>query len=137
MPPIFSISLLSGSIIAYETTLMRLFSIAQWHHFAYVIISFALLGFGASGTMISITLRWLMLRFHIAYTIAGVIYAINVPCCFRLSQSVFFNPFMLVWQPSQMLSILATYLVIAFGFNAVIVLVIGIYLVGGWTTAPH
>jgi len=54
-----------------------------------------------------------------------------------LSQSVFFNPFMLVWQPSQMLSILATYLVIAFGFNAVIVLVIGIYLVGGWTTAPH
>jgi len=34
-------------------------------------------------------------------------------------------------------TILATYLVIAFGFNAVIVLVIGIYLVGGWTTAPH
>jgi len=95
---------------------MRLFSIAQWHHFAYVIISFALLGFGASVTMISITLRWLMLRFHIAYTIAGVIYAINVPCCFRLSQSVFFNPFMLVWQPSQMLSILAIYFILSIPF---------------------
>lgn len=28
---------------------MRLFSIIQWHHFAYMMISVALLGYGAAG----------------------------------------------------------------------------------------
>ena len=31
---------------------MRLFSIILWHHFAYMIISLALLGYGASGTLL-------------------------------------------------------------------------------------
>ncbi len=111
-----SISLLSGSIIAYEIALVRLFSIAQWHHFAYMIISLALLGFGASGTMISIAQRWLMSRFHAVYTISGLIYSISVICCFGLSQYVPFNPFMLVWQPSQTLFLFAVYLTLSIPF---------------------
>ncbi|MCK7582687.1 MAG: hypothetical protein MZV65_48755 [Chromatiales bacterium] len=30
---------------------MRLFSIIQWHHFAYMMISVALLGYGAAGSV--------------------------------------------------------------------------------------
>ncbi|ESS68597.1 hypothetical protein MGMO_145c00100 [Methyloglobulus morosus KoM1] len=33
---------------------MRLFSIIQRHHFAYLIISLALLGYGVSGTFLAI-----------------------------------------------------------------------------------
>ena len=40
---------ISASAIAYEILLMRLLSIVQWHHFAHMIISLALLGYGASG----------------------------------------------------------------------------------------
>ena len=32
---------------------MRLFSIIQWHHFAYMMISVALLGYGAAGTFVA------------------------------------------------------------------------------------
>lgn len=49
-----SISLLSAGIIAFQLTLMQLLSISQWNHFAYMVISVAMLGFGASGTLLSI-----------------------------------------------------------------------------------
>ena len=121
-----SVALLAGSIIAYEITLVRLFSIAQWHHFAHMIISLALLGFGASGTAISLTQRWLMgnrwksdevaRRFHNTYTICGLLYSIGVVGCFVLHQYVPFNPLMLVWQPSQVLSIFVLYLILSLPF---------------------
>ena len=40
--------LVSAAAIGYELLLMRVLSIIQWHHFAYMIISLALLGYGAS-----------------------------------------------------------------------------------------
>jgi hypothetical protein len=53
--PIYcSIFLLSACALAYEILLMRLFSIIQWHHFAYMVIGLALLGYGISGSVISI-----------------------------------------------------------------------------------
>ena len=125
-PYFLSVALLAGSIIAYEITLVRLFSIAQWHHFAHMIISLALLGFGASGTAISLTQRWLMRgrwksdvggqRFHNVYTICGLAYSISVVGCFVLHQYVPFNPLMLVWQPGQVLSLFALYLILSFPF---------------------
>ncbi len=57
-PPLFSIALISAAALAYEILLMRLFSIIQWHHFAYMMISLALLGYGASGTFLALTRRW-------------------------------------------------------------------------------
>ena len=41
-PPYGSLALLSASALAYEVLLMRLFSIIQWHHFAYLVIALAL-----------------------------------------------------------------------------------------------
>jgi hypothetical protein len=111
-----SISLLAGSIIAYEIVLVRLFSISQWHHFAQMIISLALLGFGASGSVIALAQRWLIRRFHLAYTVSGLIYAVSAVGCFALNQSVPFNPFMLVWQPGQIFPLFARYLILSIPF---------------------
>ena len=49
-----SIAIISAAIVAYEIQLMHFFTIVQWHHFAYMVISIALLGFGASGTLLSL-----------------------------------------------------------------------------------
>lgn len=62
-PPWYSIAILSMTALAYEILLMRLFSIIQWHHFAYMIISLALLGYGASGTFLSIFREKLLSRY--------------------------------------------------------------------------
>ncbi len=47
--PLVAVALTSAGLLAYEVLLTRLFAITQWHHFAYMVISIALLGYGASG----------------------------------------------------------------------------------------
>ena len=51
-PPWLGVALISLAALSYEVLLTRLFAIIQWHHFAYMVISLALLGFGASGTLL-------------------------------------------------------------------------------------
>jgi hypothetical protein len=46
--------LLSSATLAFEIDLTRLFSVAQFYHFAFMIVSIALLGFGASGTALAV-----------------------------------------------------------------------------------
>jgi hypothetical protein len=49
-----SLFLLSSATLAFEINLTRLFSVAQFYHFAFMIVSIALLGYGASGTALAI-----------------------------------------------------------------------------------
>lgn len=46
--------LLSAAALTFEITLTRLFSVAQFYHFAFMIVSIALLGGGASGTILAV-----------------------------------------------------------------------------------
>jgi len=45
------LSLVSAATISLELVWMRLFSISIWHHFAYMVIAVAMLGFGAAGAL--------------------------------------------------------------------------------------
>ena len=51
---LLAVGLVSAGVLAYEVLLARLFSIIQWYHFAYMVISIALLGYGASGTFLAL-----------------------------------------------------------------------------------
>ncbi|MBI9075601.1 MAG: hypothetical protein JEZ02_09345 [Desulfatibacillum sp.] len=42
------------SVLAYQVGLTRVFSIIMWHHHAYLVVSVALLGFGASGSYVAV-----------------------------------------------------------------------------------
>ena len=42
-----SLFLLSAATLIFEINLTRLFSVAQFYHFAFLVVSLALLGFGA------------------------------------------------------------------------------------------
>jgi SAM-dependent methyltransferase len=46
--------LVSASVLILQIALTRLFSFTIWYHFAYVTISVALLGYGASGAFVSV-----------------------------------------------------------------------------------
>jgi len=100
-PPLFSIALISSAALAYEILLMRLFSIIQWHHFAYMMISLALLGYGASGTFLALSRRWLEGRFFAAYLVNAVAFGISAMVCFRLAQVVPFNALEVLWDAQQ------------------------------------
>src|SRR5215470_13839529 len=69
-PPLLAIAMLSAAALGYEILLARLFSIIQWHHFAYMIISVALLGYGAAATFVALARRTLLARYPQAF-VAG------------------------------------------------------------------
>ena len=48
-----AVFLLSVSSITFEILLARIFSISQWNHLAFMVISMALFGLAASGTVLS------------------------------------------------------------------------------------
>src|SRR2546422_184119 len=53
--------LLALCVLVLEVTLTRVFSVMSWHHFAYLIISLALLGFGAgTGALVALAgINWI------------------------------------------------------------------------------
>ncbi len=118
-PPLFSIALISAAALAYEILLMRLFSIIQWHHFAYMMISLALLGYGASGTFLALTRRWLEGRFLAAYVVNAALFSVTAMICFRLAQAVPFNALEVLWNPRQPLWLLLIFLLLFIPFFCV------------------
>jgi hypothetical protein len=118
-PPLFSIAMLSGAALAYEILLMRLFSIIQWHHFAYMMISLALLGYGASGTLLALTRRWMKKHFFAAYIVNATLFGVSAMVCFRLAQAVPFNALEVLWDARQPVWLLLIFMLLFIPFFCV------------------
>jgi len=111
-----SIALLSLAALGYEILLMRLFSIIQWHHFAYMIISLALLGYGASGAVITIFQKELNNHFSVFYTAAIALFGISAIASFLFVQQLPFNAEEVMWDWRQPGWLLLMYLLLAVPF---------------------
>ena len=115
-PPYISLMLLSASALGYELLLMRLFSIIQWHHFAYLVIALALLGYGISGSLLYLRPAIVLRRFSQLYSIALLLFAITSISGFMLAQSISFNIEELFWNPAQTLRLILIFLLLALPF---------------------
>jgi hypothetical protein len=84
----WSVAAISAAVLAFEISLMRILLIASWHHFAFVVISVALLGFGASGTVLML-LRGVLLR-HSERALFALMLGtgLAMPLCAALAQTV-------------------------------------------------
>ena len=103
--------LVSAAAIGYEILLMRVLSIVQWHHFAYMIISLALLGYGASGTFIALFRRTLEPHFESAFALCALFFSVAMVACFVVGQRVPFNALEIIWDGTQLLNLSLLYLV--------------------------
>jgi len=109
---VLSLGLHSAAIIAFQLSLMQLISIVQWHHFAFMIISIAMLGFGASGTILAIARKkmldaenWLV---PLLMIISGILMAVVFP--FSRSGFMRFDMFLLFSGGGGIISLLLSYL---------------------------
>ena len=100
-PPYAAIFLLSAAVLSYEVLLMRLFSLIQWHHFAYMMISIALLGYGAAGGLVTLAQTPLKAHFDDAFAIAAGLFGVTALLAFLAAQRVGFNALEILWDPSQ------------------------------------
>ena len=115
-PPLLAILIISAAALAYEVLLIRLFSIVQWHHFAYMVISLALLGYGASGTFVALLRRRLLANFSRTFRINANLFGWTAATCFLLAQQLPFNTLELFWDPRQVGYLLLAYLLLFIPF---------------------
>jgi len=115
-PPLIAVALISAAALAYEILLMRLFSISLWHHCAYMMISLALLGYAASGALLTAAHGAVQSRFTPLFSAAAAGFGVCAIGCFKLAQLVPFNPLELLWDPRQAPYLLAIYLLLALPF---------------------
>ena len=113
---LLSVSIIAGAAIGYELLLMRLMSIVQWHHFAYMIISLALLGFGASGSFLVLTKQWFLQRLKYSLCFISFCFSITSILCFFLIQKIPFNPLELPWTGFQFVYLSMNYLILMMPF---------------------
>lgn len=114
--PLIAVALISAAALAYEIVLMRLFSIMLWHHFAYMIISLALLGWGASGAVLTLAQPAVQRHFAPLFCASAAAFGAGAVGCFLLAQRVPFNPLELLWDPRQPANLLAIYLLLLLPF---------------------
>lgn len=111
-----AVGLLSAAALAYEVLLTRLFTIIQWHHFAYMVISLALLGFGASGTFLVYTQERLRHRFPTAFAVGALGFGLTSVATFCIAQRLPLNPLELFWDPTQPIYVLIVYSLLSIPF---------------------
>jgi len=113
---LLAIGLLSAAALAYEVLLVRLFSIIQWHQFAFMIISVALLGYGAGGAFLSLWAARLDKRFGAAFVIQVALFGASTIPCFLAAQALRFNPLEALWDPGHVFRLCGIYLLLCLPF---------------------
>ena len=106
-----AIGLLSAAVIAFQLALMQILAITQWHHFAYMIISVALLGFGAAGTCLALFRTALTARYDQVFPALMFLCGITMAAGIGLSQhpAIRFDSYLLFTDAFHASRLLLTY----------------------------
>ena len=109
--------LLSLATLLLELALTRVLSVSLWYHFGFLVISTALLGFGASGVTLAL---WTGLRerrdLDSALGICGLLFAMCVVFSFAWMQEVPVDPFSVAVDHRQFLFMPIYFLLVALPF---------------------
>ncbi len=111
------IFILSLATLLLELSLTRVLSVALWYHFGFLVISTALLGFGASGVVLALW-RQLRERAPLDKTLGclALLFGVLTVGCFWLMQRIPFDPFSLFADRRQLIFMPLYYIVISLPF---------------------
>ncbi len=105
----------SAGVLVFEIVLTRIFSLTQFYHFAFLTVSLALLGFGASGSVLA---AWPRLgrggprRWALLASIQGV----TTLGAYAVTNRIPFDSFAIAWDRRQVWYLVAYYLALAVPF---------------------
>ena len=113
--------LISLATLLLELALTRVLSVSLWYHFGFLVISTALLGFGASGMTLAL---WAGLRERMPLDTALGACALGFALCvvfsFWLMQRIPFDPFSVAVDHRQFVFMPIYFLVVALPFFGVL-----------------
>jgi hypothetical protein len=114
--------LLSAASLAFQVSLTRFFALAQGSHLAFMAISLALLGLGASGTFLTIRPPT---PERLPRLLGGgaFLFTLSLPAAYLAINYLPFDAYRLAWEPLQLLWLTLYYLALAvpFFFNGLVI----------------
>jgi hypothetical protein len=110
------LALLAAAALAFEVTLTRLFSVTQWYHFAFLAVSVALLGYGASGTTLSLVPRWTRPPTARRASRLAILFTVGVVGATLSLNHLPFDSYRIAWERIQVAYLVLYYLVLTLPF---------------------
>ncbi len=108
--------LVSMSVLLLEFTLIRILSVTLWYHFAFMIISIALLGFGISGVTIVLSDRISKADTNNFLCVTSLSFSVSILLSFFLLNKIPFDPFSLLVDSSQFIYLPLYYILVTLPF---------------------
>ena len=108
--------LISMSVLVLEFSLIRVLSVSLWYHFAFMIISIALLGFGISGVSIILSNKINKADANNFLPVTSLLYSISVLISFYIINNIPLDPFSLFIDSSQFFYLPVYYIVVTIPF---------------------
>jgi len=102
--------LISLATLMLEISLIRFFSIAQWYHFAFMLISIALFGVAASGTFLFVK------KVRNPLFLSSILFSLTTISGFFITNQLFFDPYKAVTNLSHIFVLLIYYVFLSLPF---------------------
>lgn len=110
---VFAVSI---AMLMLQISFTRILSVAQWYHFAFLVISIALFGIGAAGTFLSVFPSLLERELTELLQFLTFIFSLSIILCFLLANIIPFDPFRITWDSMQLVYIMVYYMLLAIPF---------------------
>lgn len=124
-----TILIASITILAFEIHFIRLMAIKEWQNYTSMIISMALLGYGTSGTLITLFNYKINKNIDILNLFFSIIYFFSVLISIVLYCMIPFNPFEVLWNFKQIFFLFLHFIILILPFISGSFL-IGIHFLG-------
>ncbi len=113
---LIAIFLISSATLCLEITLTRYFSISQDYHFAFLVISIAFLGYGASGSFLAFFKKFQSAGLENFLCLSSLLYSFFILASFLICNSLPFDLIRLSWDKNQIFFILVYYFILSLPF---------------------
>ncbi len=110
------ISLISASALSLEIFFTRFFSVAQWHHFAFMVVSIALLGYGAGGSFLMLFSSILKKDSSKLLSLLSILFSITTLLSYTIANNLSFDMAKIAWDTNQLIYILVYYFLLSIPF---------------------
>lgn len=110
------IFLVSVATLCLEISLIRYFSIAQHYHFAFWVVSIAFLGYGASGSFLTVFKGVIKLKKDQFLSLSSLLFSISIFFSFLLCNAISFDFIKLSWERNHIFTIFLYYFILSIPF---------------------
>lgn len=111
-----SVGSLAAASLLLESTMTRLLAVTQYYHFAFLVVSLALLGYGASGTLLAVVPGFRKIHLNRLLRLSGLGFTGVVFLAYGVINFIPFDAYSIAWDRRQILFFGIYYLALGLPF---------------------